>query len=81
MYILFRKNLQQYRSLTCSSFVYASGLKGHAEDYLDIDWFRQIMKVSLVLNCFGIGLLKCIFPLYVYHLSVYSQYFKMFQIF
>ncbi|CAI6361039.1 unnamed protein product [Macrosiphum euphorbiae] len=38
------KNLQQYRSLTCSSFVYAPGLKGHAEDYLDIDWFRQIMK-------------------------------------
>ncbi|XP_029345801.1 pickpocket protein 28-like [Acyrthosiphon pisum] len=38
------KNLQQYRSLTCSSYVYASGLKGYAEHYLDINWFRQIMK-------------------------------------
>lgn len=53
MHILFRENLQQYRSLTCSSYVYAPGLKGRAEDYLDNDWFIQIMNVSLVSNCFA----------------------------
>ncbi|KAL5233284.1 hypothetical protein ACI65C_000694 [Semiaphis heraclei] len=38
------ENLQQYRHITCSSFLYGPTLKSHTKDYIDHDWYRQIMK-------------------------------------